>query len=207
MNTLRTIFIALARGLDRLWRYWMRDIQSRKSMKGKAASIAVGLFAMCCTCSVLSSAVRGTGQAVGLVATNTVVLPTQIPLAATPTERVVVVTATSAPATLVPTAEATAVAPSETPVSATQTPVLPTETTVPPTATRVPTRAPAPTRVPAPTRAPVVAAPPARSFDNNGDGKVTCADFSSQAQARQALAAGYKKLDSDHDGIPCESLP
>lgn len=44
-------------------------------------------------------------------------------------------------------------------------------------------------------------------FDNNGDGKVTCADFTTQSQALVALRAGYTNLDRDSDGIPCESLP
>ena len=44
------------------------------------------------------------------------------------------------------------------------------------------------------------------SFDNNGDGKVTCADFTTQAQAYEALQAGYTNLDGDGDGEPCENL-
>lgn len=45
-------------------------------------------------------------------------------------------------------------------------------------------------------------------FDNNGDGKVTCADFSTQAAAQQACNAGYTNLDgNDNDGKACESLP
>jgi hypothetical protein len=72
---------------------------------------------------------------------------------------------------------------------------------------------PTPTPKPKPTPKP---APPAggggtgggsASFDHNGDGKDTCADFKTQAEAKEALAAGYTKLDNDHDGIPCESLP
>ena len=43
--------------------------------------------------------------------------------------------------------------------------------------------------------------------DNNGDGKVTCADFTTRSQTTLALNAGYRKLDNDGDGIPCESLP
>jgi len=45
------------------------------------------------------------------------------------------------------------------------------------------------------------------SFDHNGDGTVTCADFSTQTQALVALNAGYTNLDREGDGIPCESLP
>ena len=43
-------------------------------------------------------------------------------------------------------------------------------------------------------------------FDANGDGKVTCADFVTRSQALAALSAGYKNLDRDGDGVPCESL-
>ena len=45
------------------------------------------------------------------------------------------------------------------------------------------------------------------SFDNNGDGRVTCADFQTRAQALVALRAGYSNLDGNNDGEPCESLP
>lgn len=46
------------------------------------------------------------------------------------------------------------------------------------------------------------------NFDSNGDGKVTCADFQTQAAAQQAYNAGYIKLDgNDKDGKACESLP
>lgn len=64
----------------------------------------------------------------------------------------------------------------------------------------------------APTDAPLTAVPtpvPQRpNYDNNGDGKVTCADFSTQAQAQEAYYAGYTNLDgNDNDGRACESLP
>lgn len=95
-------------------------------------------------------------------------------------------------------------------------------------ATRQPTEAPAPTEAPQPTATPRPTAtpyptPPATlaplptrgpapqqpaSFDSNGDGKVTCADFSTQAAAQRALEAGHKNLDgNDKDGRACESLP
>lgn len=46
------------------------------------------------------------------------------------------------------------------------------------------------------------------SYDNNGDGKVTCADFQTQTAAQQAYNAGYTNLDgNDKDGKACESLP
>jgi hypothetical protein len=48
----------------------------------------------------------------------------------------------------------------------------------------------------------------AGGFDNNGDGKVTCADFQTQAAAQRAYNAGYTNLDgNDNDGRACESLP
>ena len=73
--------------------------------------------------------------------------------------------------------------------------------------TTEPTKAPVAVKPAKPTAQPRAAVAPARGFDNNGDGKVTCADFSTQAEARQALAAGYTKLDREGDGIPCETLP
>ena len=46
------------------------------------------------------------------------------------------------------------------------------------------------------------------SYDRNGDGSVTCKDFSSQAQAQRAYNAGNFNLDgNDNDGRACESLP
>jgi hypothetical protein len=48
----------------------------------------------------------------------------------------------------------------------------------------------------------------AGGYDSNGDGKVTCADFQTQAAAQQAYNAGYANLDgNDKDGKACESLP
>jgi len=63
--------------------------------------------------------------------------------------------------------------------------------------TPAPVIAPTDTPVPAPT-----------NYDRNGDGKVTCADFSTQAEAQAAYNAGYTNLDgNDNDGLACESLP
>ncbi len=65
------------------------------------------------------------------------------------------------------------------------------------TARPLPTQAPPPTQPPQPT-----------GFDNNGDGRVTCADFATQAQAQAAYEAGYTRLDgNDNDGRACETLP
>jgi hypothetical protein len=64
---------------------------------------------------------------------------------------------------------------------------------------------PAPTAIP--TTNPIPTQPTQPDFDNNGDGRVTCADFRTRSEARAALRAGYTNLDNDNDGIPCESLP
>jgi hypothetical protein len=71
-------------------------------------------------------------------------------------------------------------------------PLLPTPTTIP-------------TPSPRPTNPPLTR--PASDFDRDGDQRVTCADFATQAEAREALSAGYVNLDDDRDGIPCENLP
>lgn len=99
-------------------------------------------------------------------------------------------------------------------VAAVATPTPPPTRTPRPTATvtRTPTKPrptatkPRPTATkPRPTSRPSGGA---ANYDKNGDGKVTCADFKTQAQAQAALNAGYKKLDgNDGDGKACESLP
>jgi hypothetical protein len=113
MNIVRS---ALAR-LQALFTWWIADIRRRPSMKGKAASLGLGIFILCCVCSIGLSAVRATGQAVGIVATNT-----PSPLAtATPLP-----TNTAAPTN---TPE-----PSSTPKAT----ALPEPSTVPPTPTAIP---------------------------------------------------------------------
>jgi len=149
--------------------------------------------------------------------------PTDVP----PTEILAVIAAdtpTDAQATKVQAVQATRAPQLTATKAATNTPLPSATATITPTATRLPTAkptaqpvatakpAPKPTAVPKPTPAPApratnTPAPAAKSFDNNGDGKVTCADFKTQAEAKVALAAGYTKLDNDGDGIPCESLP
>jgi micrococcal nuclease len=47
---------------------------------------------------------------------------------------------------------------------------------------------------------------PQREVDRNGDGEVTCEDFTTCDEAFDALDAGYTHLDYDHDGIPCKEL-
>lgn len=71
MDIVRTIAAALGRFVTRIWRYWMADISKRQSFGGKAASIGIGLLVFCCICSTGIGVVRGTGQAVGILATNT----------------------------------------------------------------------------------------------------------------------------------------
>jgi hypothetical protein len=71
---------AILARLQAAFAWWLADIQRRPSLIGKAASLFVGLIVICCVCSVGLGAVRGTGQAVGLVATNTPSpLPTNTP--------------------------------------------------------------------------------------------------------------------------------
>ncbi len=57
------------------------------------------------------------------------------------------------------------------------------------------------------TPAPPSSTTPKGNFDNNRDGKVTCSDFRTQAEANSALAQGYTNLDGNGDGKACESLP
>src|SRR4051812_26906208 len=85
-----------------LFAWWFADIQKRKSFVGKAASLLIGLFVLCCVGSFGLAAVRGTGQAVGLVAANT---PTAQPTGTSVATSVPVVAPTNAPATEAPTAE------------------------------------------------------------------------------------------------------
>lgn len=56
---------------------------------------------------------------------------------------------------------------------------------------------------PAPAPPPLTPLP---DFDYNGDGAVTCADFTTCDEAFEALDAGYSRLDDNHDGIPCENV-
>ena len=57
------------------------------------------------------------------------------------------------------------------------------------------------------TAVPPTKSAPTGNFDNNHDGKVTCSDFKTQAEANIALAHGYTNLDGNGDGKACESLP
>ena len=104
--------------------WWIADIRRRPSTIGKATSLLIGLFVLCCACSALFTGASVAGVAVGIIPTLT---PSPAP------------TNTSVPtATLQPTS---------TPVP-TDTPV-PTETP-PPTNTPAPTDTPLPTSTPEP---------------------------------------------------------
>jgi hypothetical protein len=103
-------------------------------------------------------------------------------------------------------------------ISITNTALLPSPTQVRITFTPAAVIAPTDTSpaVVLPTDTPVILVPtetqpaPAggTNYDHNGDGKVTCADFSAQAEAQAAYNAGYTNLDgNDNDGKACESLP
>lgn len=125
------IIRALIARIQGVFAWWIADIRRRPSIVGKVASLVIGLFVLCCACSFGLAAVRGTGQAIGLVAANT---PTPAP-------------------TNTPQMTATPL-PTNTPLP-TDTPV-PTETPLP-TNTPGPTDTPAPTNTPepAPTQTPL----------------------------------------------------
>jgi hypothetical protein len=100
---------------------------------GQAASLVIGVFVLCCACTFGLAAVRSTGQAVGLVATNT---PTRAPTNTPPPTNTPEATETPQPsATPAPTNTA-----------------LPAPTVAPPTAK--PTRTPIPTETFVPTFTP-----------------------------------------------------
>lgn len=89
--------------------------------------------------------------------------------------------------------------PSPTPIPPTATPVPPTATALPPTAT--PTATPSSAAV-------SVAAP---ACYKPGVNSCNCSNFATHAQAQQFHDTldpnDINKLDSDHDGVVCESLP
>jgi hypothetical protein len=105
--------------IQALFGWWVRDIRGRKSLFGKAASLGIGLFVFCCVCSFGLAAVRGAGQAVGMVATNTPTpQPTNTPAPTQTPEPSPSPLPTNAPdPTAVPT-----IAPSATPEPPTETP-------------------------------------------------------------------------------------
>ena len=126
--------------------------------------------------------------------------PTPVPVPSTPTT--VAVTPTTVPHTPTPVpvpSTPSPVLPTPTPVAATSTPVPPTPTPVPPTPTITPVETPTPTPHPTP--------PEMEEPDRD------CSDFDTwaEAQAFYKAAGGPTSdphnLDSNGDGIACESLP
>src|SRR5262249_4842137 len=113
MQIIQRLLIVLWSALVRALRFWARDIAQRKTLTGKALSGCLGILVILCACSALLGAVRGAGEAVGLLPTRTPTLvrttrasATAMPLvAAAPTAEV---SATAAPATQVPVPRTTA---------------------------------------------------------------------------------------------------
>jgi len=136
-------------------------------------------------------------------ATPTALRPTSTPAARQPTVTVVPAEPTNTPMarptnTPIPPVQATAIQPPPT-----LPPVAPTEAPPPPPPPS-PTPPPAPPPLPSPTTPATAGLPPCTQTDCN------CDDFATQSEAKQVLDAfpgDPFKLDSDGDGIPCESLP
>jgi micrococcal nuclease len=113
MHTIQRLLAALWSAIAYALRFWARDIARRRSIAGKAISAILGLLVILCACSLMLGAVRGAGEAVGLLPTRTPIsLPTTrpaatatpprrpAPTAAPPTMTLPQPTATSAPAPL-----------------------------------------------------------------------------------------------------------
>jgi hypothetical protein len=179
--------------LSAIGRLWARGCL------GKGVVIFGALFVM-----GLCGSIFGRGRAPTAIAPAVLVATSAALLTEKPAERPTATIAPAAPAT------AALVASTDIPTE------LPTATaTITPTLTAQPTakQLPAATVKPIPTAAPALQstdtpAPVAENFDRNGDGKVTCKDFTTQAEAQRALEAGQRQLDgNDKDGRACESLP
>lgn len=106
------ILASVGQAMASVWRYWMRDIASRRSCVGKAASLGIGLFVLCCGASAIVGGTRAAGESVGLVATRT---PTSSPTrtasplptsTAAPTHRPQPTSTTAPTSTLAPTSTA-----------------------------------------------------------------------------------------------------
>jgi micrococcal nuclease len=78
MHAIQRLLAALWSALTHALRFWARDIARRKTLTGKAASGCLGLLVIICACSLGLGAVRGAGEAVGLLPTRT---PTSVPTA------------------------------------------------------------------------------------------------------------------------------
>lgn len=126
--------------------WWGAQFKSARCL-GKVVILFISLFAVCCVFSVISSAIRGTGEAVGLVSTRT---------------------ATAAPPTRTPTLAPSATPiPSSTPTLAPSATPEPTATPGPPTETPLPTEPPTATPLPPPTAEP----------DNSIEAGIICERF------------------------------
>jgi len=165
----------------------MLKIESRKrwSWRNVGIAAAVGIGLTCCVCFPFAVFILGRvtptpGPSLAQTAMPTWTLPFVSP---TIVERVI---------TLTPKPMATQTRPPAL-GAPTQTPALAVLSTETPTPVIIPMDTPPPA---------------ATNYDRNGDGKVTCADFSTQAEAQAAYNAGYTNLDgNDNDGLACESLP
>jgi hypothetical protein len=218
MAILRSILVTIGQLLARAWRFWMRDIQSHRSLKGKIASIGIGLFVLCCAFSLPFSLVNGpqrtppVQQAAAISGprptTDEAAAPSSAPatMAQSPT--------TEPTATQEPTATHTA--------TATRMPTNTPEPTIPPTNTPEPTATPEPTPEPTATPEPPppptatpeppqqIVAPASNPLNTDGANLYNCGDFSNYQEALAVYKANLpgdpNDLDRDNDGIPCESL-
>jgi hypothetical protein len=55
----------------RAFEWWKKDFQHRKGLSGKLISLSIGLFVLCCACSIVAGAVGSAAQAIGLLPTPT----------------------------------------------------------------------------------------------------------------------------------------
>jgi hypothetical protein len=179
----------------------MQRIKTLWKSSGKVGKIMIlvgSLVAFCCSCLFIFSFMQGIGIIPTSTPTPTIDLVAMQSTAQASAYQSFTQTALAQPTLALPTS--TVASMFDLIPSATTTPVIiSSPTNPPPTAIQIPTNAP-----------PIIAPPPSSTtgYDNNGDGKVTCADFQTQAAAQQAYNAGYTKLDgNDKDGKACETLP
>jgi hypothetical protein len=170
--------------------------------KNKTAFIVIAgilgfILISCCGIGSIASHTNKPTPTVTITATVTVT-ETATSIATSIPTNTPVNTHTSTPTSIPPTE---VIVPSATmPVKPTQKPVEATKVVKPSPVPVIPTEAPVVVPTNIPTDVPV-----AENFDYNGDGKVNCKDFKYMRDAKRALAAGYKDLDGDSNGIPCES--
>ncbi len=124
---------------------------------------------------------------------------------------------TSGSASTSPKASATAGSTSGTVTATPEATAAPTaQPTQAPTAvpTAAPTAAPTPVPTAPPTQAPIVTQPPAQSYACEAGATCNCSDFPTHAEAQRIFelhggspSNNWAGLDSNHNGIACESLP